>query len=433
MYRLTKDGLFINDTISHVRETLVQIERSHAMLYQPDGIPAETVGVVVMHSDQNYMALSMGPQLAARGYTTIACESKEGGEIDKKFGIVNHAVKLLRSLPGIEKVVLMGHSGGATLMTAYQAIAENGPQIFQTDTMIYKCTVTDTLTPADGIMLIDSNYGNGPMMVLSLDPGVRQEGCAMDRDEAYNLFDPANGYDPKGAHYPEDFVHSFQKAQSARNGRLIEAALARLQEIEKGKGNFSDDEPFIVACGDQQKPNNRLLPEDMSFLSHTKKEHDLLHADGTVTREVIYSVRTPEFGPFFFKLYNGYNFGANKTTVRGFLSSQAIRTTEDFHIGEDGVYGVDFNSSYASPIGNVQYIHVPLLIIGLTGSYEYLAAEMIAEKAASENQTLLFLHGATHMFHPNHDAEKTPGEFGDTEKALYDRMAQWMSDVKEAL
>ena len=58
---------------------------------------------------------------------------------------------------------------------------------------------------------------------------------------------------------------------------------------------------------------------------------------------------------------------------------------------------------------------------------------MIAEKAVSENQTLVFVHGASHMFTPNHAAEKTPGEFGDTEAAVYDRMALWMRDIRGSL
>ncbi len=429
MIKLKKDGSYTDAANPRVRERLIQIDRLHAMLYEPTAA-ASDVGVVVMHSDQNYMALNMGPALAARGFPTVACESAAGGDINRKFSTLDTVVRFLRGLPGVNKVVLMGHSGGATLMSAYQAIAENGPQIFKKDRVIYPCTVREELSPADGVMLIDANYGNGPMTIFSLDPGIRKEGSAMEREEGFNLFDPAVGYDPKGAHYSKEFIHSFQQAQAERNQRLIKAALDRLTLIEQGKGDYADDEPFIIACGDQQKPNNRLLPEDLSFLSHTKREHDLLKADGTLTHEVIRSVRTPEFGPFFFNLYNGYGFGANKTTVRGFLSSQAIYTTPEFGVFEDEVRGIDWDSSYASPIGNVQYLHVPLLLIGLTGSYEYLASEMIAERAVCDDLTLLFLHGATHMFVPNHDAEKFPGEFGDTESALYDRMALWMRNTR---
>ncbi len=42
------------------------------------------------------------------------------------------------------------------------------------------------------------------------------------------------------------------------------------------------------------------------------------------------------------------------------------------------------------------------------------------------DKSIAFVHGATHVFTPNHDAEKVPGEFGDTETALYIYMGQWL-------
>ena len=122
-----------------------------------------------------------------------------------------------------------------------------------------------------------------------------------------------------------------------------------------------------------------------------------------------------------------YGMGVNKNTVKGFLSSQAIRTTKAFAVEEDGIVGVDWHSSYASPIGNIEHIACPALFMGMTGGYEYLASEMIYEHAKMADKTIAFVRGATHMFFPNRDAEKVYGPFGDTEKALYDYMADWMT------
>ncbi len=36
------------------------------------------------------------------------------------------------------------------------------------------------------------------------------------------------------------------------------------------------------------------------------------------------------------------------TTVKTYLRSQAVRTTEDFRVGEDGVYGIDWDSSWTA-------------------------------------------------------------------------------------
>lgn len=414
----------MNDTITENLIVLDNKEHLLAMEYAPKNPgKAARVAVVLMHCDLNYMGLPMGPALARRGYHVLAVQSIANGDIDRRLEILDGHVKYLRANPDIDKIILMGHSGGATLMTAYQAIAENGPEIFQGDEMIYKCGLKTKPEPADGIMLIDANYGNGVMSLISLDPAVIEEGCGTKLAPEFDIFDPANGYDKNGALYPEAFVKKYRLAQKRRNDALIQMALDRLELIRSGKGDYVDDEPFFIAAANQPKPNNRMLPQDLRTLSRTKGAYDLIHGDGSVTHEQIHSVRTAECGRSF---SNTYGMGVNKNTVKGFLSSQALRTTEDFAVLEDDVVGIDWNSSYSTPVGNIEHIHVPALMMGMTGSYEFIAAEMIYEHAPMEDKTIAFVRGASHMFDPNHAAEKTPGEFGDTEKVLFDYMAKWM-------
>ena len=426
MIQIDRDGRAAVQARESVSETLISLDRGRhlAMLYRPKTAGRRSgVAVVLMHCDQNYMTLGMGPALAEKGFTVLAADAWIGGEIDRKIEHLGRLVWFLRQQPGIPRVVLMGYSGGATLMTAYQAIAEKGVDVFRGEEMIYKCTVKGELSPADGLMLIDANYGNGVMSLVSLDPAVIQEGNGMRLDPRWDIFDPENGYDPAGAKYSPEFIKSYQSAQSARNMRLIDAALRRLEKLERGEGDFADDEPFLIAAADQPKPNNRLLPEDPRLLSHTQGEYDLYHGDGSMTRERIRCVRVAECDHSMSRQYAG---GANPNTVRGFLSSQTLRTTPDFAVTEDDVLGVDWHSSYASPIGNIRHIAAPSLFIGLTGSYEYLASEMIYRHAGMADKTIAFVHGADHMFAPNRRAEKVPGEFGDTESVLYEAMASWM-------
>jgi cytidine deaminase len=88
--------------------------------------------------------------------------------------------------------------------------------------------------------------------------------------------------------------------------------------------------------------------------------------------------------------------------------------------------GVDWRSSYTAPPGNVQGISVPLLTIGMTGHWEFLAAEQIHEKAGSADKTIAFVEGATHVFTPCTRCERAPGEFGDTLKTTYDYVDAWL-------
>ncbi len=406
-----------------ITETLVSVNRALAMEYAPVRPDRRaSVGVILMHSDGNYMTINMGPALAERGYRVLACESIQGGAMEPKLGRLHGFVKYLKADPEIKKIVLMGHSGGATLMTAYQAMAENGLAAYRKN-VLYPVRLHEELDPADGIMLIDANYGNGVMTLLSIDPAVKKEGDGIHLDPAYDIFAPENGYDPNGASYSTDFIRRYNRAQSARDNRLIDYALDRLKKIENGEGCYTDDEPFDITAGAQPKPCNRLLPQDPRLLSHTKREHDLLWGDGKVTHEIVRCLRGAEIDSNPTPSIQA----VNQTTVRSFLSSQAIRSNEKLQVLEDGIEGVEWKSAYTSPIGNIEDISCPGLFMGMTGSYEYLAAEMIYDHAARmQDKSIAFVRGAGHMFSPNRRAESFPGEFGDTEKVLYDHMAVWL-------
>jgi hypothetical protein len=162
-------------------------------------------------------------------------------------------------------------------------------------------------------------------------------------------------------------------------------------------------------------PNNKLYTQDPRLMSHTRNAWPLLHADGPVTTEVVRSVRLPQGDR---SLTSNLAMGALNTTVRAFLTDSAVRVSADFGFDESTVRGVDLTSTYSCPPGNVKQIGVPLLVMGMTAGWEYLAAETIYENAKSPDKTLAFVEGATHGSFPRKQCEKTPGQFGDRVKTL---------------
>ena len=120
-----------------VRTAFLRVgSRSPALLYEPEGLDGECLTtVLVMHSDEDYLTCPTGPELAKRGFRVLCANVpvKEGlfFSQNEKLKAVQAAVEALRSRDNVGFIVLMGHSGGATLMTAYQAVAENGPQVFK--------------------------------------------------------------------------------------------------------------------------------------------------------------------------------------------------------------------------------------------------------------------------------------------------------------
>jgi hypothetical protein len=238
------------------------------------------------------------------------------------------------------------------------------------------------------------------------------------------MYNPQNGYQPDGiTTYSDEFRRKFFKAEAERNNAIITLAEQRRAAIKAGKGQFRDDEPFFIPGG--YIGNNRLLSMDLSLMSRSRKPWPLVHADGSVTTEIIQGRRVarPTENPSAF-----YRRGAIKTTVEGFLTSYAIRVDANtYDYGADYIRGVQWTSTYASPPGNVQSISSPLLLLGMTGGYEGWAGETIYELAKSADKELAFIDGATHGYATCKPCEKKPGEFGDTIKTTYDYADQWLS------
>ena len=124
--------------------------------------------------------------------------------------------------------------------------------------------------------------------------------------------------DPNGSAFPAEFIQRFQKAQGERNNRILTHALERLAAMERGDGLYSDDEPLVIPGADQNFMNNKLYAQDIRLMSHTKKPHKLIHADGSITKEIVHSVRTAE-NPV--SLTHSLDEGGRITTVRNYLTS----------------------------------------------------------------------------------------------------------------
>lgn len=454
-----------------IKSTYVRLGPGAAgLLYEPVTLGSKSqIAILVMHSSADYMGFSACTELSGRGYRVLCANSLVlKGRLARNLGVdglvtdAGLGVKYLRKYPGVRKVLIWGHSGGGTVMSAYQNIAENGLKACQGPEKIIRCSDSLAgLPPADGVLLIDSNWGLAAMMLFSLDPAVVNEGDGIKLNPALDMFNPANGFDtegtppmsmgpppgsgkdgqmpapgpnmpnlPKdskprtGSTYSSEFIHRFLSAEGKRNNQLIKTALDRWEAINTGKGHYTDDEPFNVTGGSLAVMNNKLYTQDLRLMSHTRNPWPLLRADGSSTAQTIYSVRVPE-NPS--SVTGSLLGGTLLSTVHEFLNTYAVRVTGDYGYDEDSVHGIDWSSSYSNPPGNVKGITVPMLVMGMTGSFEYLASETIYENAKSADKTLVFVEGASHTYNTCKRCEKTPGQFGDTQKTIYDYVDKWLS------
>ena len=397
------------------------------LVYEPETLNERSaVAVICIHSDGDYSDFPAGMALAEHGYRVLCGRvSRPEAALDDKLADIKAAVEAAKKLRGVEKVILLGHSGGATLMSLYQSVAEKGVGIYRGEKMITPIKDVGELPLADGILLIDSNWGNGVMTAVSVDPAVTDEESGLNLDPAYDVFNPANGFDPKGAHYGEEFKRKYLRAQAERVNRIIDRCLERLHALENHEGKYIDDEPFTVPGAAVMAPNNKLFPQDISLLCRTEDRYPLIHPDGSITEEVIHSLRRPRGDRSPTPLYG---LGAARVSVRHYITGCAVRIDpEKYDIDATHISGVDWDTSFCCTPGNVRHIDCPTLIMGMTAGYEFLAAELIYRNSPAKDKEIAFVEGATHMLTPARDIEAFPGQFGDTVKTLFDYVDGWIA------
>ncbi len=395
-------------------------------LYRPDadefGDPH--VGVLVMHRNSNFLSHISTRELPKRGFVVLAmnprcdnnearCAPWENNALDVKQG-----VEFLRKLPGITRVVLLGHSGGGPTMSFYEAVAESGVGFCQAPEKLIKCSddLAD-LPPADGLILMDAHPGNGINAVRSLNGAVTNDAAMMNDnadpeiDPALDPFSPENGYNPDGASsYSDDFRTRYFAAQSQRMNRLIDEAQARLDEVEaKGLG----DAPFVVPLGD----NARLMNGDVSIHHATEQPRKLVKNDGTIEDGArVESVRVPGLDAEDARTFDATMF----LTTKSFLSVRAIRST-------DSMDGIEWCSSNNSTPCNLQQVSVPLLVTAMGGHYFIRDSEIFYDLAASDDKDFYVIEGATHGGTPCKPCG-AEGQYANATTNLFDLMQSWIDE-----
>jgi pimeloyl-ACP methyl ester carboxylesterase len=408
------------------RTTFVRLtNNANAVIVEPETLnPAKArIAVLVTHPENlNNFNYFIGRALPRYGYRVMMM-NYYGPETTyyEYLAPLSAAVKVLRALPGVEKVVLAGHSTGGPALTTFQDVAENGAKACQEPVRIYKCDtkLTENLARADGLMLLDSNAGS-PERSLGLNPAVdpyhpRKYNADLD------LFSPKNGYDPATgtAKYSPEFLKKFFAAQAARANQMIDDAQARLVKIEKGEGEYKDDEPLVLGgSGLFSAGGSRPELAYIGLLSRTHGPHMLLKADGTRPVQIIELVKQPQmrradFGPFDQQPYVG--------SVRQYLATNGLRLGPDYRWTENNIYGVQWRSTYSSIGGNVMGIRVPTLVMTATCAPHTVFHEIAYENSAARDKEFVGVEGANHGFNPCRP------EYGDTFKRAFEYVDGWLS------
>lgn len=213
-------------------------------LYEPDGgIPAHKTVAVMSHPTVPVAGFYMFEPLKAMGLPCLAVATRFIGNdatlvMERCAQDVGTAIRFLKER-GYERIILLGFSGGGSLMTFYQAQAENLTATQLPDGRP-SGLLPEHLPPADKIALFGQHLGRSQTMRNVLDASILNERDLDEVDASLDVFNPANSQP-----FSDDFVARVRAGQAARMQRITGWVKERLAELEAKHGQDAD-EAFIV-------------------------------------------------------------------------------------------------------------------------------------------------------------------------------------------
>jgi len=198
------------------------------LYHRPAGTRPATA-FIATHYNVDFSEHYLAALLAERGYGFLGWNTRFRGNeahflLDHALAEVGVGVRWLREHAGAERVVLLGNSGGGSLMAAYksQAVEPSVPPV----AAMRPLAAIENLPPGDLFIALAAHCGRPQVLTAWLDPSVTDEADPLSADPALDPFNPEHG-PPFG----EEFQRRYRAAQADRNERITDWALAQLAAL----------------------------------------------------------------------------------------------------------------------------------------------------------------------------------------------------------
>lgn len=217
------------------------------------------VAVIATHYNVDFAEHYIAPYFARRGYGFLGWNTRYRG-FEDQF-LLEHAVldigvgmRWLREEAGVEAIVILGNSGGGSLMGAYQAEAI-APTLGDRLPDAGRDALA-ALTRADLYISLNAHQGRPEVLTDWMDASVVDESDPVATDPTLDPFDPANG-----PPYSPEFIERYRAAQRARNQRITDWAKAELKRLNDA-GTPDRLFPLFRCWGDLRCMDPAIDPSD---------------------------------------------------------------------------------------------------------------------------------------------------------------------------
>ena len=218
-----------------------------------------SVAFISTHYNVDFSEHYIAPHMVDHGFGFLGWNTRYRG-FEDQF-LLQHAVidigvgiRWLKEVAGVEKVVILGNSGGGSLMAAYQAEA-----IRPTMGDLVKGSGRDAITslpPADLYVSLNAHQGRPEVLTDWMDASVLDENDPLATDPELDPFNPANG-----PPYAPEFIARYRRAQVARNQRITDWAKAELARLNAA-GVPDRIFPLFRVWGDLRMMDPAIDPSD---------------------------------------------------------------------------------------------------------------------------------------------------------------------------
>jgi pimeloyl-ACP methyl ester carboxylesterase len=367
-----------------------------------------------MHPRGEFSRHYVVPGLVARGYAVFGHNSRYlNNDTDmvheRLLFDIAAGMRWLRE-QGFERIVLLGNSGGGSLLGFYQSQASRAPGERLTRTPGGEPVDLTAEDMPEGALYVAvaAHLGQGRFMLNVLDPSVVDEGDPLKTDDAWDMYNPANGYRPfpEESRYDEQWLAGYRQKQRERNQRLDEIARAEVAAQNAAREQVrATDFDALTAATQREVIRRRWLWKYMVIYRTLANPAYLdLRIDPSNRRiGSIFSPADPIIG----------NYGplglARTMTPRAWLSTWS---------------GL---SSQADLPDSIAHVTIPTLIVYADGDCDIFPSEQreLLEKSGAADKTLVELSFADHYLNPVGGEGRA---LADPRERLVEIIVPWMEE-----